>query len=127
MTPAPLSPQAVQVVKWLTEGHAAQDIIAGIREKLPGADPDGAIAEATQYLAKQGDLDRAVVTGWAAEACRELYRRMVSVGDFANALRAVKQLTDLASPRREPPASRRPPANVSLSDEIEGVLNDSAR
>ena len=94
-----ISPQGKQVVRWLTEGHDATDISEAILEKAPGADPKAAIAEAVAYLAKQGELDVALVTGWAAEAYRELYRRMVSVGDFANAMRAVKFLTDLTKAR----------------------------
>lgn len=43
-----------------------------------------------------GTIDADTVSGWCFEATRDMYRRMVEIGDFAGALRAVKQLAEFA-------------------------------
>jgi hypothetical protein len=47
-------------------------------------------------LVAAGDFDPQKIRGWCVEATRFLYQRMVEIGDFAGALRAVKTLSDLA-------------------------------
>ena len=51
--------------------------------------------------AVMGDLEKSaacspeILIGWCFEATRELYRRMIEIGDFSGALRAVKQIAEL--------------------------------
>ena len=46
-------------------------------------------------LAEAAEFDPAIVQGWCIEATRGLYARMVEIGDFSGALKAVKQLHEL--------------------------------
>lgn len=55
-------------------------------------DPQAAVME---RLKDAADIEAEVLFGWCLESCRDLYRRMVEIGDFAGALRAVKQLAEL--------------------------------
>jgi hypothetical protein len=49
-----------------------------------------------EQLHEAGKFDAQTVQGWCFEAYRDLYRRMVEVGDYAGATRAVKQIAELA-------------------------------
>ena len=49
-----------------------------------------------EHLANVGAADPQVIDGWCFESARDLYQKMVEVGDFANALRAIKEIHRLA-------------------------------
>ena len=51
---------------------------------------------AVASLTEDGKTEAHVVRGWCFEATKSLYAQMVAIGDFAGALRAVKQLYELA-------------------------------
>ncbi len=87
-------PAAVhQVFKWIIAGHSEHDVRDAIGEAWPKADPQPLIVAAIQRLADAGEYDAALVRGWCLEATRDLYRRMVEIGDFAGALRAVRDFS----------------------------------
>lgn len=46
-------------------------------------------------LTKSADLLPETVRGWCFEVTRDLYRKMTAIGDFAGALRAVKQILEM--------------------------------
>lgn len=50
-----------------------------------------------QHFEEIADADPKVIRGWCLEAFQELYRRMMTIGDYANALRAVKELYRVSS------------------------------
>lgn len=66
------------------------------RPTWPDQDAAPLIVAAVARLADAGEFDGQVIVGWCMEAYRDLYRRMVEVGDFAGALAAVKRMQDLA-------------------------------
>lgn len=84
------------VYDWLIEGRAAHWIAASIKDRYPKLDSGQLIAECLDRFAATADCDRDTLNGWALEAYRELYRRMVAEGDYGGALKAVKELTALA-------------------------------
>ena len=90
-----LSPRD-QVIGWLLDGHRDGDIRDAILAKWPGEDPEKLCLLAVDHFAASASCDLAVVVGWALEAYRDLYRRMIAIGDFAGAMKAVKELTALA-------------------------------
>jgi hypothetical protein len=92
--PEPL--QVEQVVRWMLSGSRDADILAGIAATFPGQPIEPLIAAAVDELAKSAETDADVVKGWCFEATKELYRRMLDIGDLVGALRAVKQLMELA-------------------------------
>lgn len=102
MSDAPLArtcdeDSVVQVFKWVVAGNSETDIREALAEKFPGSDPVKCLTAVMVRLKSSGDADRDVVFGWCVESTRDLYRRMVEIGDFANALRAVKQMSDLVN------------------------------
>lgn len=50
---------------------------------------------AVARLGEAAESDPTIVLGFCIEATRGLYARMVEIGDFTSALRAVKQLHEL--------------------------------
>lgn len=92
-----------QVILWLLDGHRAADVLEAIKDKMPGADPDKLLSRATDHFRIVADADADVLRGWCFEAYRELYRKMVEVGDYKGAIAAIKELSREAAkqPRNE--------------------------
>lgn len=84
-----------QVFKWILAGATDHDILEAVAQSWPGADAKPLIVIALEKIRGSGQVDRQTVLGWCFEATRDLYRRMVDIGDFPGALRAIKQLADL--------------------------------
>lgn len=74
------------------------DVEEAVRTSFPDADAQALLAAVERELIEGADADPHVVKGWCVHAARDLYRRMVEIGDFAGALRAVKLLSDLTNP-----------------------------
>jgi hypothetical protein len=100
MSDAPLVPTSehdaiTQVFKWVVAGNGEADIREGMAKNWPGRDAGEVLGAVMMQLRSAADAEPAVVFGWCVEATRDLYRRMVEIGDFAGALRAVKQMSEL--------------------------------
>lgn len=95
--PPPIDPARVeQVIQWLIAGNRDLHIVEAIRETWPDQALDPLIATACAQLMDAGQVEPDAVKGWCLEASRELYRRMLEVGDLVGALRAVKQVFELS-------------------------------
>ena len=94
---APLADRVEQTVRWMLTGARDADVLEAIRTTWPDQELQPLIRDAIEQLAASGQFDRQVVRGWCFEASKDLYRRMVEIGDFAGALRAVKHIVDLAA------------------------------
>jgi len=90
-----------QVIQWILEANSERDIREAIGEKFPGENATKAIEAAVKEITAIGQEDPAFTRGWALAATRELTRRMIEVGDFANALRGIKQANQLAGTGEE--------------------------
>jgi hypothetical protein len=78
----------------MLQGASGAQIIEAITDKFPNADPRELLRLSGNHFEKIANADTRLIRGWCYEATRDLYRRMLEVGDYANALRAVKQLRD---------------------------------
>jgi len=85
-----------QVIQWILQSNSDRHIRAAVREKYPKENPDNIIALAVKEITDSGKEDPAFTRGWAMAATRELTRKMIEVGDFANALSGIKQLTRIS-------------------------------
>jgi hypothetical protein len=85
-----------QIVGWIIAGQAEPDIRDAIAATWPDAKPRPLIVAALKQLAKAGEPDMNLVRGFAIEGTREIYRKALEVADHQTALRALKQLVDLA-------------------------------
>lgn len=86
-----------QVLDWLLEGLRSDDVNAGLDAYFEGIPRERVWAEVFDHLVESAEADKAAVIGWALEAYRDLYRRMVAAGELEGALKAVKELAALAS------------------------------
>ena len=86
-----------QVYAWVLDGHDEHHIREAIQQQWPNANPPALLAAAVDQLAKSADFDEALVLGFCLEATRHLYQRMLAIGDFSGALKAIQQLHKLAA------------------------------
>ena len=96
-TQKPLDPDKVQqVFKWIIAGATKRDIEEAIKTTYPNDAPMPLILAVMGQLHEAGQFDAQTIQGWCFEAYRDLYRKMVEVGDYTGATRAVKQIAELA-------------------------------
>jgi hypothetical protein len=86
-----------QVFKWILSGATENDVLEAIAQAWPDEKAKPLIVAAIDQLRKAAQFDPDLVLGFCFESTRDLYRRMVEIGDFPGALRAVKQLAELAA------------------------------
>ena len=84
------------VVDWMIQGANGSQILEAIAEKFPTLDSSTLIRGAGDHFDRIARADTSLLRGWCFEATRDLYRKMLEVGDYPNALRAVKQMRDFA-------------------------------
>jgi hypothetical protein len=82
-------------------GATDRDIRTAITAHFPDADAQSLIVNVLKDLEKKSDTSPDLALGWCIEATREMYRRMVEIGDFPGALRAVKQMAELSKVIRD--------------------------
>jgi len=82
------------VIDWMLQGASGAQIMEAFAEKYPLLNAGEALATAGDHFEQIASADPRLIRGWCYEATRDLYRRMVEIGDYANALRAVKQMRD---------------------------------
>ena len=85
-----------EVFKWILSGITEHELNKKIDETWPDVDKQPLIVQAVKRFSDNEHLNPTAVMGFCFEASRDLYRRMIEAGDFVNALRAVKQMADLA-------------------------------
>jgi hypothetical protein len=92
-----VNPEEVnQVLKWILSGATERDVTEAVTHSYPATPAAPLLQAAVRQIREAANFDPLTVRGWCVEATRDLYRRMVEIGDFTGALRAVKQLADFA-------------------------------
>lgn len=84
-----------QVIRWIVEGESDGDILASIVEAYPTQDPRQLYEAAIDRIEKASTVEANVVYGWILMARKELFRRMLEVGDYTGALRATDRIESL--------------------------------
>jgi hypothetical protein len=77
-------------------GATEYDIREAMAAAYPDDDPLPLLLGAMAAIRRAANCDHDLIKGFALEATRDLYNRMLQIGDFTGALRAVRQLVDLA-------------------------------
>ncbi len=96
-TSAAVEPATLKaVLKWILEANDERDICEAIRTNYPGTDEKTILQAAVKEIESIGAESPDFTRGWALAATRELVRKMIEVGDFANAMRGIKQVAQLA-------------------------------
>jgi hypothetical protein len=79
-------------VEFSLDGHTLADIAEVIGH------PEPAVKDyLSNYFAAAGRVPIESIRGWCVESLRDLYRRSLSVGDYAAAMRAVDQLEKITA------------------------------
>lgn len=94
--PPPVIDPLAQVVTWIIAGNSEAHIRESIEATWPEQKPQPLMIAAVKELAKNGRPDLELVFGFAIEGTRTIYQRALELGDLQTALRAIKQLTELA-------------------------------
>ena len=92
----PNAAAVADVFLWIVQGQTERDFLQALEQHFPASKPEPIIAAALKQLVQSADFDPTLIRGWCFEAYRDLYRRMVDVGDLAGALRAVRALEEMA-------------------------------
>lgn len=93
--------QVEQVRKWIVSGMSRHDIGELMREEFPGADGQQLLAVAIARINDSAYVGEGTIRGWCLESYREIYRRAMESGDNGTALRAVKQILEMARDVRD--------------------------
>ena len=88
-------PPHIAVVQWLISGASESDVLEAIAAKYPGADVRATMQAVREHLVAEGTPDADALRGWILTAYRELYRRMLEVGDFDGARKTLKNITEV--------------------------------
>lgn len=95
----PPEPETVvdQVANFLVEGNSSADILEYLEaQRMTPEAAKTCLQNALAKFVKIARLPSEVRRGWCLEAYRDLYRKLVSTGDYAGALRAVQEIAKLA-------------------------------
>jgi hypothetical protein len=95
VSPAPKPPPAVAVVQWLITGASEYDVLEALQAQYPGADARKTMAAVRAHFGAEGNPDTDALRGWVLTSYRELYRRMLEVGDFDGARKVLKNITEI--------------------------------
>ena len=93
----PVPPATLKaVLAWILAANDERDVREAIRKEFPDADEAAVLSAAVEELEAIGNESPEFTRGWALAATRELVRKMIEVGDYANAMRGIKQVNELA-------------------------------
>ena len=116
LTPICDDAAAYETLQWLLKGHDEKQIREALAQMCPGRDPSEIMRKVVDQLQQMGGADPDVIRGWAIEATRMIYQKQVEVGDYANAMKAIKQIMSLA-PKAEDVHDQTYIANQSEAEE----------
>jgi len=84
----------LQVIEWMVAGHSGEAIGEAIGEKFPKSNPKNLMIAAGDHFRDICKADSGVLLGWCLDSTRDIYQKMVMIGDFSGALKAIKQIRD---------------------------------
>lgn len=87
-----------KVTAWILQSGAEADILDAVATLWPSDDAPSLIAAAVMKIAETADAQREWIRAWCLESTRLTYAKMIEIGDFTNALRAIKQIDELSQP-----------------------------
>tara|TARA_Y100000310_G_C20521112_1_gene733729 strand:+ start:487 stop:858 length:372 start_codon:yes stop_codon:yes gene_type:complete len=85
-----------EVVRLMLEGHSLSDVIEYMQKGNKQLTSEDATLWAFSWFEQSADIPAKSRLGWCLEAYRELYRKMVEVGDFNGAVKCVTEINKLS-------------------------------
>lgn len=122
--PKPISEAAKlhQVLTWIMEGNSEHLIQEAIESTWPGDKPGPLILKAVRSVKKSAKSLRTNAADWCLEATKYLYQKQVEIGEYAGAMRAVKQIAELTTKvKAQPiqPTASSQPVTVNVGVQID--------
>lgn len=87
--------QFEDVFQWIVNGGTEFQIREAFEKKWPSRDVMPFITEVVLQLRESSKFDAEVMRGWVFEAYREIFRRQMEGGDYAEARRTVEKLQSM--------------------------------
>lgn len=84
-----------EVVRLMLEGHSLSDVIEYMQKENKGLTAEEATKWAYSWFEQSADIPEKSRLGWCLEAYRELYRKMLDIGDFNGAVKCVTEIQKL--------------------------------
>jgi len=89
--------KANQVLKWIVSGASEYDVAEAIAATFPADDQAALLLAGLRLLSESSTIDPGTLRAFAFEATKDIYRKAVEISDFPTALRALRQLQDIAN------------------------------
>ena len=86
----------VQSLKLTLEGHSETDIREWLSKQFPEVEASKIFNQIPEFLKESASQDQEVILGFCLESTRDLYRKMLEIGDFSGCLKAVSTLAKLS-------------------------------
>lgn len=103
----PVDPARVEAtVKILLTGTREYDVAQAVRELWPDQELGPLVVACGASLADAGRFEPDILRGWCVEASKAIYRRCIDAGEWAAALRAIKQIYEMAGKAERGPVSQ---------------------
>ncbi len=90
------APPAQAVVDWLLSGASESQIREALQQAYPGCDGRRIMTEVQGRLVAAGNPEPDAIRGWALLSYRKVYQQLLQVGDYAGAIKCIKEITNLA-------------------------------
>jgi hypothetical protein len=88
--------KANQVLKWIVSGASEFDVAEAIATTFPTDDQAELLLAGIRLLREATAIDPDTLRAFSFEATRDIYRKALEISDFPTALRALRQLQDIA-------------------------------
>jgi len=103
--PASEAEKIHHVLTWMLEGNSEHLIREAVESTWPGEDATPLIVKTLRQVGKSAELTRETAEDWSIEALKFLYQKQVEIGEYAGAMRAVRELVTMAA-KRSPKAQQ---------------------
>ena len=91
----------MKVYGMLLEGHSRPEIEEACKSLFPKLDAGKLVGTALTAFERLTNEPPRILKGWCLEASRDLYRKMLEVGDYAGALRAIAEANKIGEQIRQ--------------------------
>jgi len=107
-----------EVVRLMLEGHSLSDVVEYMQKKNESLTAEEASAWAYSWFEQSADIPEKSRTGWCLEAYRELYRKMLEIGDFNGAIKCVTEIQKLNKTEIKPKNNTIPTKPETWTDQL---------
>lgn len=90
-----------QVASAITQGNSIPDVVEFILSENSNTSKEEILSLAFEWFSSASNTPEEFHRGWCFEAYRELYRKMIEIGDYAGAVKCVKEISVLSKSNKD--------------------------